>query len=134
MANETTRPLSDGFEVYADDGTSIIYDIIPPSPTSEHRGGIIANTKTANDTVEVKIGEDGKGYVPTYTKNTTGSTDTSSKIFLVGATSQAANPQTYSDNQVYVTNGQLDSNKVRVAEKVTLQFDTATESLNFVFS
>ena len=50
------------------------------------------------------------------TKNTTGSTDTSSKIYLVGATSQAANPQTYSDNQVYATDGQLDANKVRVAE------------------
>jgi len=41
----------------------------------------------------------------TDTKNTAGSTDTSSKIFLIGATSQAANPQTYSDNQVYATNG-----------------------------
>ena len=30
----------------------------------------------------------------TDTKNTAGSTDTSSKIFLIGATSQAANPQT----------------------------------------
>ena len=39
------------------------------------------------------------------TKNTAGSTDTSSKIFLVGATSQTANAQTYSDNQVYATNG-----------------------------
>lgn len=41
------------------------------------------------------------------TKNTAGSTDTSSKIFLIGATSQAANPQTYSDNEVYVTSGVL---------------------------
>ena len=48
-------------------------------------------------------------YTPSFTdtKNTAGSTDTSSKIFLIGATSQAANPQTYSDNQVYVTNGTL---------------------------
>ena len=43
----------------------------------------------------------------TDTKNTAGSTDTSDKIFLIGAKSQAANPQTYSDNQVYVTNGSL---------------------------
>jgi hypothetical protein len=46
----------------------------------------------------------------TDTKNTAGSTDTSSKIFLIGATSQAANPQTYSDDQVYVTNGTLQTN------------------------
>lgn len=69
----------------------------------------------------------------TDTKNTAGSTDTSSKIFLVGATSQAANPQTYSDNQVYATNGQLNGNSMRVDEKVTMQYNSSTESLDFVF-
>lgn len=44
------------------------------------------------------------------TKNTAGSTDTSSKIFLIGATSQATNPQTYSDDQVYATSGTLQTN------------------------
>ena len=75
-------------------------------------------------------------YAPTNTdtKNTTGSTDTSSKIFLVGATSQEANPQTYSDNQVYAQDGQLNGNSIRVAEKVTLQYDIANECLNFVFN
>lgn len=44
----------------------------------------------------------------TDTKNTAGSTDTSSKIFLIGATSQAANPQTYSHDTAYVgTDGKL---------------------------
>ena len=43
------------------------------------------------------------------TKNTAGSTDTSSKIYLIGATSQAANPQTYSDNEVYATSGVLNA-------------------------
>ena len=44
------------------------------------------------------------------TKNTAGATDTSSKIFLVGATSQAANPQTYSHDTVYVdANGVVNS-------------------------
>ena len=68
------------------------------------------------------------------TKNTAGSTDTSSKIFLVGATSQAANPQTYSDNQVYATNGQLDMNKARVAEAVTVQYNSTNKCLEFVFA
>ena len=45
------------------------------------------------------------------TKNTTGSTNTSEKIYLVGATSQATNPQTYSHDTVYVdTSGRLVSN------------------------
>lgn len=52
------------------------------------------------------------------TKNTAGSTDTSSKIFLIGATSQAANPQTYSDDQVYVTSGTLQANVVSASAGV----------------
>lgn len=50
------------------------------------------------------------------TKNTAGSTDTSSKIFLIGATSQAANPQTYSHDTAYVdTDGCLYSNNTKVS-------------------
>lgn len=50
------------------------------------------------------------------TKNTAGSTNTSSKIFLVGATSQAANPQTYSHDTAYVgTDGCLYSNNKKVS-------------------
>ncbi len=67
------------------------------------------------------------------TKNTAGSTNSDSKLFLIGATSQGTNPTTYSDSQVYTTNGQLDANKMRLAEKVTLQYNLATESLDFVF-
>jgi hypothetical protein len=49
------------------------------------------------------------------TKNTAGSTDTSSKIFLIGATSQAANPQTYSHDTAYVgTDGCLYSGGKKV--------------------
>lgn len=50
------------------------------------------------------------------TKNTAGSIDTSSKIFLVGATSQAANPQTYSHDTAYVgSDGCLYSNNTKVS-------------------
>ena len=49
------------------------------------------------------------------TKNTAGSTDTSSKIYLIGATSQAANPQTYSQDTAYVgTDGCLYSGGSKV--------------------
>ena len=52
----------------------------------------------------------------TDTKNTAGSTNTSSKIFLIGATSQAANPQTYSHDTAYVgTDGCLYSNSTKVS-------------------
>ena len=48
---------------------------------------------------------EGKGYVTTDTKNTAGSTSSSSKLYLIGATSQAANPQTYSNSNLYFNNG-----------------------------
>ena len=48
------------------------------------------------------------GFVKTDTKNTAGATDTSSKIYLVGALSQVASSQTYTHDTVYVnTSGQL---------------------------
>ena len=49
------------------------------------------------------------------TKNTAGATDTSDKIYLIGATSQTDNPQTFSHNTVYVgTDGCLYSNGEKV--------------------
>ncbi len=64
-----------------------------------------------------KFQDNVSGYITTDndTKNTAGSTDTSSKIFLIGATSQAANPQTYSHDTAYVgTDGCLYSGGVKV--------------------
>lgn len=55
----------------------------------------------------------------TDTKNTAGSTNTSSKIYLIGATSQATNPQTYSHYTAYVgTDGCLYSGGNRVATEI----------------
>lgn len=49
------------------------------------------------------------------TKNTAGSTNSTSKLFIVGAASQAANPQTYSRSSAYVgTDGHLYSNSKKV--------------------
>ena len=50
-------------------------------------------------------------YTSVDTKNTAGATDTSSLIYLIGATAQNAYPQTYSHNTAYVgTDGHLYSN------------------------
>ena len=58
---------------------------------------------------------DGTWVVPTDTKNTAGSTDSSSKLFLIGATSQGANPQTYSHDTAFVgTDGCIYSNSQKV--------------------
>lgn len=69
------------------------------------------------------------------TKNTAGSTDTSSKIFLVGATSQAANPQTYSDNEIYATSGVLTTKSVQVGgTAATMQYNATNKCIDFVFA
>ena len=75
------------------------------------------------------------GFSTTDTKNTTGSTDTSSKIFLVGATTQAANPQTYSDNEIYATSGVLTTKSVQVGgTAATMQYNSTDSSIEFIFS
>lgn len=47
------------------------------------------------------------GFITSYidTKNTAGSTNSTSKLYLIGATSQATNPQTYSNSGLYFDNG-----------------------------
>lgn len=74
----------------------------------------------------------------TDTKNTAGTVNSTSKLYLVGSTSQAASSLadgkvTYSNNKVYATDGQLDATKMRVAETVTLQYNSTTRTLDFVF-
>lgn len=80
---------------------------------------------------------DGIWTTPINTKNTAGSTNSSSKLFLIGATSQAANPQTYSHDTAYVgTDGCLYSNSKKVATEqyvnteITNLVDSAPETLN----
>ena len=88
----------------ADGGTTCVQvpykaDILNPTKVNDH---------TVNSDVPANA-------VFTDTKNTAGSTDTSSKIFLIGATSQAANPQTYSHDTAYVgTDGCLYSGGTKV--------------------
>ena len=79
---------------------------------------------------------DGTWVVPTNTdtKNTSGSTNTSSKIFLVGATSQAANPVTYSHDTAYVgTDGCVYSNSQKTITEDVLN-DMLTQINNTLAS
>lgn len=70
-------------------------------------------------------------YIDTNTQNTAGSTDTSSKIYLIGATSQAANPQTYSQNTVYVgTDGHLYSNESQAVNLKDTQTITGSKTFD----
>lgn len=67
------------------------------------------------------------GYITSYTdtKNTAGSTNSSSKLYLIGAISQAANPVTYSNSGVYTQSGAVyasagfyDTSDMRVKDNI----------------
>ena len=70
------------------------------------------------------------------TKNTAGSTDSSKKLFLIGAETQATNPQTYSQDTAYVgTDGKLYSNsKVLTGGSNASSTVTITPSTTDVYS
>ena len=98
---------------------------------------ISAGSSSANLPTSAAVASfvEGKGYVTTDTKNTAGSTDTSSKIYLIGATSQAANPQTYSDNEIYATSGVLTTKSVQVGgTAATMQYNSTDKCIEFVFA
>lgn len=68
-----------------------------------------------------------RGYITSYTntKNTTGSTNSSSKLYLVGAASQAISPVTYSNSGVYTQSGAIyasagfyDTSDMRVKDNI----------------
>lgn len=69
-------------------------------------------------------------YSTTDTKNTAGSTNTTSKIYLVGATSQAANPQTYSNSSCYASNGYLYSGGTKVSVEGHTHSYSSTDTKN----
>jgi len=94
--------------------------------------GTNGGVKSSGYTIAKSVPSDA---VFTDTKNTAGSTDTSSKIFLIGATSQAANPQTYSDNEVFATSGVLTTKSVQIGGgSATLQYNATTQAIDFVFA
>lgn len=86
--------------------------------------GVVKTTSTVTSTSGLTASPiiDGVVYykdTDVDTKNTAGSTNTSSKIFLIGATSQATNPQTYSHDTVYVgTDGYIYSNSLKVNPRI----------------
>jgi hypothetical protein len=107
--------------------------------TFKHTNAVSAGTAKGSDSKTLAFGGtftiptvtyDAQGHVTTTgtttmtmpanpnsdTKNTTGSTNTDKKIYLVGAETQATNPVTYSHDTIYVdTDGRLYQDGVEVA-------------------
>lgn len=110
-------PLMDGT---ASAGSSTSYakgDHVHPKDTSkaDKVSGATANNLAALDAngnlIDSGVSATSAG---TDTKNTAGSTNDASKLFIVGAKSQAANPQTYSQTNAYITAGKVYSNAKEV--------------------
>ncbi len=76
----------------------------------------------------------------TDTKNTAGATNNLSKLFLIGADSQAANPQTYSQTNVYMTDGTLTASSLstntlmsqRLSNLLNLKVSDSSDTLHNV--
>lgn len=81
---------------------------------------------------------DGTWAIPTNTDTkVTNTLATTTKAYLTGTTSTTTNTGTQVfDTGVYVTTtaGQLNATSYKVSEKVTLQYNSTEECLNFVFS
>ena len=132
--------------VFTDSKVTSVENHYDPSANTASELSVDASSTTAatwNSTsivTGVNLQRDAKGHVVgvtvdsvkmpanpnSDTKNTTGSSDTSSKIFLVGATTQAANPVTYSHDTAYVgTDGCLYSGGSKV---LTIKYNLNSET------
>ena len=102
-----------GLGIPAQDTT---YSVFVKSGSGAKAGLVPAPSTTAGTTKYLR--EDGTWVAPpnSDTKNTAGATDSSAKLFIIGATSQGANPQTYTHDTVYIgTDGHLYSNSSKVS-------------------
>lgn len=114
----TSNPEMDGT---ASAGSSTLYsrgDHVHPSDTSKAdkvtgaTTGNLAALDVNGNLVDSGVSATSAG---TDTKNTAGATDSSAKLFIVGAQTQTANPQTYSQDTAYVgTDGHLYSDSKQV--------------------
>lgn len=116
VADNTTDTL----ELTAGDNITLTPDTTNDKVTIAATDTTYENKTAASGGTAVSLVTTGEKYIwnnksDTDTLNTAGSTDSSSKLFLIGATSQAANPQTYSQDTAYIgTDGHLYSNNIQV--------------------
>ena len=131
-AASTTTPLMDGTAAV---GTELAFargDHRHPSDTS--KADKVSNATTGNlaaldangNLTDSGVSATSAG---TDTKNTAGSTADANKLYIIGAKSQAANPQTYSQANAYITAGKVYSNNketVNLSDTQTLTNKTLT--------
>ena len=107
-------------------GTPIIPTVNNGTLTIQRNGTTVA-TFTAN-----QAGNTTANITDSDTLNTAGSTNDEAKLYLVGAKSQAASAQTYSDAEVYTQAGELNATTVCVAEHGQMKYDSTNQCIRFV--
>lgn len=60
-------------------------------------------------------------------------TNSTSKLFIIGATSQTASPDTYSNSNVYATNGVLNAKSFSVDASANIIYNSSSKSIDFTF-
>lgn len=76
-----------------------------------------------------------EGIVTFNAEAVSGSTNSNDKLYLIGAKEQGENQATFSDEEVYVTNGTLTTAKTQVGGgAVTMEYDNSYKALKFVFA
>lgn len=120
---------NDGSESSVDDEDTT-YQIFTGA-TSESDGEFGLVPKPSIEDKNKYLKGDGTFSVPTDTKNTTGCTDTTGKMYLVGAKTQASAVQTYTQAETYIDeNGNLCSN----GTPVSTENHTHDEYVNIAYS
>ena len=145
-------------------GTGLTLGNTTPYPTFNHSNSVTAKTAPAQSGKTLAWGDsftlyeesyDAQGHItgisnynmtlpgaPTDTKNTAGSTNISSEIYLIGAISQAANPQTYSHDTARVrANGHFVGSGYEMAvdtamgtTKALMKYNSTLDAVVFSFS
>lgn len=85
------------------------FNSVALSGTSENTSAYLSNIGIRNDDTVAT----GGGFL-NDTKNTAGSTNSTSKLYIIGATQQAASSPTYSNKNAYVISGKVYSNAKEV--------------------
>lgn len=86
------------------DGSAAKTVTVKPSTTA---GAFVISDGATDKTIQLA-----GAFTDNDTKNTAGSSNSNSKLFIIGASTQAANPQTYSNSKVYMTDGTLNASSI----------------------
>lgn len=120
---------NDGSESFVEDSNTTYSSFIGATSSNNGEAGLVPAPLISEK--EKFLRGDGTFSIPTDTKNTTGATETTNKIYLVGAPTQANASVTYSKSGVYIDDdGNLYSNDTAVS---TVNH-THEEYVNIVYS